>query len=89
MELFDQESAGLFGVVNETGTTAQTGPFAIINFLLATTFTALTEANAINSDSVLTPFSFAAGTSIRGRFTSFTLASGAVRAHKAGMPQGS
>lgn len=82
MSIFEKESAGLFGVVNETGVTLQTGDFALIQFLATTTFTTLTEANAVGSDALTTPFSFAAGTSIRGRFSAFQLATGAVRAHK-------
>lgn len=87
MELYDMESAGLFGVVTETGTTAITGNFALIQCITATVFTTLTETNS-TGDALTTPLSFAAGTTIRGRFTAFTLASGAVRAHKAA-PQGS
>lgn len=86
MELFDKESAGLFGVVTETGTTAITGHFAQIQCLTATTFSLLTEPNG--SGDAMTGFAIPAGTTLRGRFTAFTLTSGAVRAHKA-EPQGS
>jgi hypothetical protein len=82
MELFDQETAGLFGVVTETGTTARTGPFALILCMSATTFSAFTEANG--SGSAMTGFAIPAGTTIRGRISAFTLTSGSVRAHKAG-----
>lgn len=86
MELYDMESAGLFGVVTETGTTAITGNFAQIQCLAATTFSLLTETNG--SGDAMTGFAVPAGTTIRGRFTAFTLTSGAVRAHKSA-PQGS
>lgn len=87
MELFDMESAGLFGVVTETGTTAVTGNFAIIHCLTAATFSLFTETNG--SGDAMTGFAVPAGTVLRGRITAFTLTSGAVRAHKAGTPQGS
>ena len=87
MELFDKESAGLFGVVTTTGTGAVTGNFALIQCLTATTFTTFTETNG--SGSVMTGFSIPAGTIIRGRITAYTCSSGnTVRAHKA-EPQGS
>lgn len=86
MELFHKESSGLFGVVTETGTTAITGSFAQIHCLTATTFATLTE-NGAASDA-MTGFAIPAGTILYGRFTAFTLTSGAVRAHKA-EPQGS
>ena len=82
MNLFDKEAAGLFGVVTETGTTAITGEFAMIQCLTATTFSLLTE-NTATSDA-MTGFAIPAGTVLRGRFSAFTLTSGAVRAHKAG-----
>lgn len=85
MELYDMESAGLFGVVTETGTTAITGSFAQIQCLTATTFALLTETNG--SGDAMTGFAVSAGVTLRGRFSAFTLTSGSVRAHKAA-PQG-
>lgn len=80
MSIFEKESAGLFGVVTETGTTAVTGDFALIQCLTATTFATLTESN--RSGDAITALALAAGTVLRGRFSAFTLTSGAVRAHK-------
>lgn len=82
MTLFEKEAAGLFGVVTETGTTAITGDFALIQCLTATTFATLTETN--RSGDAITALSLAAGTVLRGRFSAFTLTTGAVRAYKAG-----
>lgn len=82
MNLFDKEAAGLFGIVTETGTTAITGNFALIQCLTATTFSLLTEGN--RSGDAITALSIPAGTVLRGRFSAFTLTSGAVRAHVAG-----
>jgi hypothetical protein len=87
MELYDMDSAGLFGVVTETGTTAVTGNFAQILCLTATTFSLFTETNG--SGDAMTGVAIPAGTLIKGRITAFTLTSGAVRAHRAGSPQGS
>lgn len=81
------ESSGMFGVVTETGTTAVTGNFALIHCLTATTFSLFTESNG--SGDAMTGVAWPAGSLIRGRISAFTLTSGAVRAHKAGSPQGS
>lgn len=86
MELFDKESAGLFGVVTETGTSDVTGSFAQIHCLTATTFNTLTEVGPVSD--AMTGFAIPAGTVLYGRFSFFKLTSGAVRAHKA-EPQGS
>jgi hypothetical protein len=49
--------------------------------LTATTFAALTDSLATGD--ALTGVALPAGTVLRGRFTAFTLTSGAVRAYKA------
>lgn len=82
MTLFEKESAGLFGVVTETGTTAITGDFAMIQCLTATTFSLFTDT--VGSGDVMTGFAIPAGTALRGKISAFTLTSGAVRAHKSG-----
>ena len=82
MTLFEKESAGLFGVVTATGTDAVAGDFALIQCLTATTFDVLTEPN--RSGTAITALALPAGTILRGKFSAFTLFSGAVRAHKAG-----
>jgi hypothetical protein len=80
------ESAGLFGVVTEVGTTPVVGSFALVLCLTATTFSTFTESNG--SGNPMTGIAFPAGTLIRGRITAFTLTMGAVRAHRTA-PQGS
>lgn len=87
MDLYDQESAGLFGVVTTTGTGAVAGNFALIHCLTATTFTTFTETNGSGA---MTDFAVPAGTIIRGRITNYECSGGnTVRAHRAGSPQGS
>lgn len=79
--LYEKQEHGLAGSVNETGTTAVTGDFYRIDCLTATTFALLTDALA--SGDAITGIALAAGTRLYGRFSAFTLTSGAVRAYKA------
>lgn len=80
MSPFEKESAGLFGITTETGTDLILGDFAQIQCLTATTFTSLGEANRIGD--AITGLVIPAGVTLYGRFVSFQLTSGAVRAHK-------
>lgn len=80
----EKSYAGLAGVVNETGNTAITGEFDVIDCLAETTFSTLTELNA--SGDALTGFALPAGTQLRGKFTAFTLSGGKVRAYKSFKP---
>jgi hypothetical protein len=84
MSPFEKESAGMFGVVTETGTDLITGNFAQIQCLTATTFSVLGEAN--RTGDVITGVLIPAGVTILGRFVSFQLTSGAVRAHRVAPP---
>lgn len=76
----EKQNYGEAGIVNETGTTAITGDFCRIQCLTATTFALLTDSLA--SGGALTGFAIPAGTELQGKFTAFTLTSGAVRAYK-------
>lgn len=76
---YEKQQLGLAGSVNETGTTAITGDFYRIDCLTATTFSLLTDALATGD--TLTGFAIPAGTTLLGKFTAFTLTSGAVRAY--------
>lgn len=70
------------GVVVETGTTAITGQdFSAIQFLTDTTFSSLTEVGKVSGDA-MTGIAFKAPATIYGKFTGFTLTSGAVRAYR-------
>jgi len=84
MSPIEKSYYGTAGVVNETGTTAVTGEFDVIDCITATTFSLLTEVNA--SGDALTGTSWPAGTQLRGKFTAFTLSAGAVRAYKSYKP---
>jgi hypothetical protein len=78
----DKQLFGEAGCVNETGTTAITGQdFCKIVCLTETTFASLTDLLA--SGDALTGIALPAGTELLGRFSGFTLTSGAVRAYKA------
>lgn len=75
----DNISLGQGGATVETGTTAVTGTFAVIQFLEGGSFAALTS----NYDGdTLVGVTMASGTIIYGRFTAFTLSSGKVIAYK-------
>jgi hypothetical protein len=78
----DKQLFGEAGCVNETGTTAITGQdFCKIVCLTATTFASLSDDLATGD--ALTGIALPAGTELLGRFSGFTLTSGAVRAYKA------
>jgi len=77
----DKQLFGAAGCVNETGTTAVTGEFCKIVCLTATTFAALSDDLATGD--ALTGIALPAGTELVGRFSGFTLTSGAVRAYNA------
>lgn len=79
--IYEKQEHGLAGSVNETGTTAVTGDFYRIDCLTASNFSLLTDALA--SGDAITGLAIPAGTSLFGRFSAFTLTSGAVRAYKA------
>lgn len=77
----DKQDYGEAGYVNETGTTAITGQdFCRIQCLTNTVFASLTDTLA--SGDALTGITLPAGTDLRGKFTGFTLSSGAVRAYR-------
>lgn len=81
MTTYERQELGLAGSINETGTTAHTGlDVAEIHCLTATTFAALEDSLATGD--AITGVALPAGTVLRGRFTAFTLTSGAVRAYK-------
>jgi hypothetical protein len=84
MSPIEKSYYGAAGVVNETGNTAVTGEFDVIDCLTATNFALLTEVNA--SGDALTGVEFPAGTQLRGKFTAFTLTEGKVRAYKSYKP---
>lgn len=70
------------GTVNETGTTAVTGvDLAAIQILTDATFSVLTEVGNVTGDA-LTGIAIKAPCILRGKFTGFTLTSGAVRAYR-------
>lgn len=81
MDPLNKALSGKYGVVNETGTTAITGSFDVIDCLTATTFATLTEAGNASGDA-LTGTAWPAGTQFRGTFLAITLTSGAIRAYK-------
>jgi hypothetical protein len=72
---------GTFGAVNETGTTPVSGQFDAIQILNDTVFAALEETDS--GGDAPTGITIPAGLTLYGRFTGFTLTSGAVRAYKA------
>ncbi|MEI6674446.1 MAG: hypothetical protein WCO57_04630 [Verrucomicrobiota bacterium] len=71
---------GLRGSVNETGTSAIVGVFGTLHCLTDTVFTLLTDELA--SGDSLVGVTLPAGTLLEGRFSAFTLTSGAVRAYR-------
>lgn len=80
----EKQDYGEAGALNETGTTAITGKdFCRIDCLTDTVFASLTEValNAAGTGDAITGITLPAGTSLRGKFTGFTLTSGAVRAY--------
>ena len=76
----DKQSFGEAGCVYETGTTAVTGDFCALQCLTNTVFSALT--NTIRSGDAITSLTLPAGTVLYGKFSAFTLTSGAVCAYK-------
>lgn len=78
---FPADGFGSLGCVNETGTTAVTGDFCAIQILTDAVFSLLTDSGA--SGDAITSVSLPAGLVLYGRFTAFTLTSGAVRAYRA------
>lgn len=76
---FEQQAA-VGGVVTVTGTTAITGNFCAIQVLTNATFSVFTENKATGD--AMTGIVIPALTILRGHITSFTLTSGAVRAHR-------
>ncbi len=77
----DKQAFGEAGYINETGTTAITGQdLCAIQCLIDTSFSSLTDLLA--SGDALTGITFPAGTVLYGKFSGFTLTSGAVRAYK-------
>lgn len=79
----EKQNYGEAGIVNRTTTTATTGDFCRIQCLTQTTFAALTDTLATGD--ALTGFAIPAGTELQGKFTAFTLTSGAVRAYKSAL----
>lgn len=74
-----QEFGGA-GCVYETGTTEVTGDFCAIQTLTDTVFALIT--NTLGSGDAITAITIPAGVTLYGRFTAFTLTSGAVCAYK-------
>jgi len=72
---------GTAGVTNTTNTTAVSGNFSAITLLADTVFSSLTETGATGQ--AMTGITLPAGLTIFGKFTAYTLASGAVRAYNA------
>lgn len=72
---------GTGGVTNTTNTSAVTGNFSAITLLADTVFNSLTETGAAGQS--ITGITLLAGTTLFGKFTAYTLASGAVRAYNA------
>lgn len=68
------------GNTNETGTTARTGNWDTLHCLTDTVFSLLTDSLNSGGDAI-TGLTLPAGTLLFGRFTAFTLTSGAVRAY--------
>lgn len=79
-EMYTVDKTGANGVLNVTGTGAQTGTWAVLVCITDTVFNVLTETGATGS---LTGISVPAGTALFGQFTAFTLTSGVVRAYVA------
>lgn len=79
---YERTLQGDAGVVVETGTTAITGQdFSAIQILTDTVFSSLTEVGNVSGDA-MTSITIKAPTVIWGKFTGFTLSSGAVRAYR-------
>lgn len=79
---YERTKLGDGGVIVETGTTAITGQdFSAIQLLTDTTFSSLTEVGNVSGDA-MTGIAIKAPTTIYGKFTGFTLTSGAVRAYR-------
>lgn len=78
---YEKQAHGLAGSVTETGTTAVTGDFYMLDCITATTFSLLTDT--LGTGDALTGTALPAGTKLYGRFSAFTLTSGIVRAYNA------
>lgn len=79
MNAHSKQFYGEAGCVYETGTTAITGDFCEILCLAATTFSLIT--NSLGTGDAITGIAIPAGVSLKGKFTAFTLTSGAVCAY--------
>lgn len=75
----DKQAFGEAGCVYETGTSTVTGDFCALQCLTNTVFSAIT--NTIGSGDAITSLTLPAGTVLYGKFTTFTLTSGAVCAY--------
>jgi hypothetical protein len=75
----EKQQFGQAGSVNESGTTAITGDFCAIQILNDAVFSLITDSLA--SGDAITTLTLPAGLVIYGKFTAFTLTSGAVRAY--------
>lgn len=76
---YDKQSFGVAGCKYETGTTAVTGDFCAIQILNDAVFSLLT--NTIGTGDAITSLTIPAGLTLFGKFSAFTLASGAVCAY--------
>ena len=76
----EKQQFGQAGNVNESGTTAITGDFCAIQILTDAVFSLITDSLA--SGDAITSLTLPAGLVLYGKFTAFTLTSGAVRAYK-------
>lgn len=73
------DGGGQAGVTVTTNTAAVTGTFTAITVLEDANFSAFTETGATGQ--AMTGFTIPAGTTLFGRITGYTLASGKVRAY--------
>lgn len=75
----EKQAFGEAGSVNETSTTAVTGDFCAIQILNDAVFSLLTDALATGD--AITSITIPAGITLFGKFSAFTLTSGAVKAY--------
>lgn len=86
MDTYAARQTGFYGAMTITTTGAKTGRWCRIYFLADTVFTLLTDSTQESGgDSAVTGVTYTAGHEIQGNFTAITLASGKVRAYKAGL----
>lgn len=78
-EKSDKQAFGEAGCVYEVGTTAITGDFCAIQILNDAVFSLLT--NTLGTGDAITTLTIPAGITLFGKFSAFTLTSGAVCAY--------